>query len=143
MKFSSVFVFVCAAFAFLIFSCSIPNLEGGGCSDARTAVREFYSFHFGGDMAFSSETLELRKKFLTAEFAQRFDGLSTVVDPFTRTTEPPKAFRVGTCRADDDDNARFDVLLFWRTDETSAQQMIRVHARKIDNKWLIADVDAE
>jgi hypothetical protein len=128
-------------FAFCIAGCSIPNLEDPACTEARTAVREFYSFHFGNDMGVSSENLKKRERFMTPRFFQEVSNEQESTDPFTTgTTELPKAFRVGECRAASPDNAEFQVVLFWRDDVRNDQREIKADVVRKGDKWLIDDV---
>ena len=123
----------------LLVSCSVPNLESPDCTTAKTPVREFYSFHFGNDMTFSVENLERRKEYLTPEFYDSLRQSSPSVDPFTRTDDLPKAFRVGECRPAQS-GVQFDVLLFWKTDTRTEQRSIRVNAAERGGKWLVSGV---
>lgn len=121
--------------------CSIPNLEPPACAGSRTAVREFYSFHFGNDMKFSPENLKQREKYLTPDFSQKIGSLQEGVDPFTTgTNDLPKAFRVGECKEVSPEETEFQVLLFWRDDTRSEQREIRVAAKRQNGKWLIDKV---
>ncbi|HJS50974.1 MAG TPA: hypothetical protein VJ781_03660 [Pyrinomonadaceae bacterium] len=130
--------------ALCIAGCSIPNLEDPACTEARTAVREFYSFHFGNDLAFAGDDLEKRKDFLTPAFFEslryRARDVPSGVDPFTRTDDLPKAFRVGECREISSDKAEFQVVLFWRDDVRSDQREIKVVAVKQNEKWLLDEI---
>ena len=128
-------------FAFCIGSCSIPNLEPQPCIDARTPVREFYSFHFGNDMNFSQEGLSKREQFLTREFIGRLASRSDGPDLFTTgDMDFPKAFRVGECREIAANKTEFQVLLFWKDDVRTEQREINVVAVMQDGRWLIDDV---
>ena len=126
----------------LSLSCSIPNLEPTSCIEARTAVREFYSFHFGNGLGFGDEDLDKRKQFLTPAFYKwlRFPprDVPPGMDPFTRTyNDPPKAFRVGECKEIDANRTEFQVLLFWKNDVRSEERRIKVAVSKQDERWLI------
>jgi len=125
--------------AFAIFNgCSIPNLESRDCSDARTALHEFYSFHFGNDMRFTFENLQLRKRFLTDELFKKLENAPAGGDPFTTEDEDyPRAFRVGKCSIDRMGNPNFEVLLFWKDDQRTGQRSIRVGMRKQNGGWLV------
>ena len=128
-------------FALSIAGCSIPNLEDPACTEARTAVREFYSFHFGNDMGVSAENLKSRERFLTPQFFQDVSNEQEGTDPFTTgTTEFPKAFRVGECREISPGKAEFQVILFWRDDVRSEQREINAVAVKQTDKWLLDSV---
>jgi len=132
-------------FCILLFAVSIPgcipNLEDPTCSEARNAVREFYSFHFGNDMALSPESLKMRERFLSPKLFREISSAQEGTDPFTTgTTELPKAFRVGECRAIDPDKAEFQVLLFWRDDVRNEQREIKAIAVKQNDKWLMDSI---
>jgi hypothetical protein len=132
--------FLLVAYCSLL-SCSLPNLEPVECTEARTQVREFYSFHFGNDMRFSEENLKLREQFLTREFADRLRQRESEADPFTLTSDHPKAFRVGECTIlEPGKRVRFDVLNFWKTDTQSIQRSITVETVNEDGKWSIDTV---
>jgi hypothetical protein len=123
-------------------SCSVPNLEQPECDQARDAVREFYSFHFGNDMTFSPENLEKRRNYLSPDFYAKLLQTQPEVDPFTRTKDQPKAFRAGECKVIEAGRlVNFELLLFWKTDTRTEQRPIHVNAELRDGKWLIASVD--
>ncbi len=104
-------------------------------------VREFYSLHFGNEMVFTADGLEKRKDYLTPRLYDSLKGASPEIDPFTRTSDLPKAFRVGECRVvQPEGRVSFDVLLFWKTDTRSEQRSIDVEAALFENKWRIDDV---
>ena len=127
----------------LLLSCSIPNLESQECIEARTTVREFYSFHFGNDLRYSTADLEQREKFLTTEFTNKLRSAAPETDPFTLTSDAPKAFRIGECQTiEAEKKVSFNVLLFWKTDERSEQRAIKVEAVKQDDRWLVDAVKA-
>lgn len=126
---------------FFVSSCSIPNLEEPACTDARTEVRQFYSFHFGNDMKPSAENLKLREKFLTSELINTLSASGeTLVDYFTATADYPKTFRIGECKAISPAETEFQVVLLWRDDKRTEQKEVRVDAVKKDDKWLINKV---
>ena len=133
------FIAVCiSAFHFLNAACSVPNLEPQSCIEARTPVREFYSFHFGNELNFSRESLNKRTNFLTPEYASRLSGEPDGADPFTTgDTDYPKAFRVGECKEISAGRTDFEVLLFWKDDVRSEQRVINVEATKQGDRWLI------
>lgn len=121
--------------------CSIPNLESPECTESRNVAREFYSFHFGNDMKFTTENLELRKRFLTEKYFERLKGSRAADDPFTNTTDYPKAFRIGECRViEPGKRTEFEILLFWKDDKRSEQRSIHAEAVKENDTWLIDDV---
>ena len=130
-----------AVFLFLLTTaaCSLPNLESPECTAARGAVVAFYSFHFDGDMSFSPENLEARRRFLTPEFYQALSGVGTIGDVFTSgDTDFPKAFRVGACSTPTSPGAaEVEVLLLWRSDKRSEERRINVTVVNREGKWLI------
>lgn len=128
--------------AVLSAACSIPNLEPAACAGARPFVREFYSFHFGNEMAFSSENLKLRERFLSPDLFRKVVNSPWGLDPFTTGTDNfPRAFRVGGCTELARDRPEFQVLLFWRDETSTEQKTISVEAVKSDDKWLIDRID--
>ena len=131
------FTFCILPFAFCI-SCNVPTLEAPECTEARTAVREFYSYHFAGEMQFAPEKLKQRERFLTEELIKSLPNAPTDRDPFTLTDDVPRAFRVGGCEvAEPQKRVIFGVLLFWKTDTRSEQREIKVEAVRLGDKWLI------
>lgn len=133
------FAFYLLPFAFSLFAaCSVPNFESAECTASRGVVREFYSYHFGGEMRFSAENLKTREKFLTPEFVQSLRNLQTENDVFTTSnTDYPKAFRVGGCQTVEPSKTSIEVLLFWKTDERTEQKAINVEVVKQADKWLV------
>lgn len=134
---------------FLIFivlttSCglSVPNLEQAECSQARIRVKEFYSFHFGNDMKPSSENLQQREKFISADLIRQLERQTgETQDYFTKTEDYPKAFSVGKCEVISPENTVFEVLLFWKNDVRSEQREIKVETVKENNNWLVNKVE--
>ncbi len=128
-------------FAFLI-NCSIPNLEKPECREAQTTVKEFYSYHFGNDMKFSTENLRRREKFLSADFVKNLQNAPPEIDVFTtNSTDYPKAFRIGGCKIEAADKAVFEVLFFWKDDTRSEQREINVEVVKQNDTWLISKIN--
>lgn len=124
-----------------IAACSVPRLEPPQCTEARDAVKRFYSLHVAGDMRPSAEISEAKRAFLTEglipELALRND---TERDYFTASENYPKAFRVGECNSDNEKQAIFDVMLLWRDDTSIDQKHVFVETVKVNDKWLIAKV---
>ena len=122
-------------------ACSIPNLEGAECSEARVAVRQFYSFHFGNDMRPSLENLKMREKFLTPELAKSLEDVPvTARDYFTGTDQAPKTFKVAKCEVTDPTHTVFQVQLYWRDDIETVQKEVHAEAVKSGDTWLINKV---
>jgi len=122
-------------------ACSIPSLESPACTESKNAVREFYSYHFGNEMKFSTDGLKRREKFLTPEFAKAVAGSKEGTDPFTSGTDDiPKAFRVGECHEISPERTESSVLIFWRTDDRTEQREIKVEAIDKNDTWLVNKV---
>ena len=122
-------------------ACSIPNLETAECSEARDAVKRFYSFHFANDMAHTPENLSQRKPYLTDRlFNSLWAADSIPGDHFTATANYPKAFRVGECKVVSPEKTVFQVLLLWKDDTRSEQKEIAVDMVKQGDKWLVDGV---
>ncbi len=134
-----VIIFCLLSSVFCLLSCSVPNLEDADCTAARGAVRDFYSYHFGSEMRFTPENLREREKFLTGELLNNLRAIPlSDQDPFTLTSDLPKAFRVGGCRViEPNHKVSFGVLLFWRTENRSEQREIHVEAVKQNDNWLV------
>ena len=122
--------------------CGTPVLEPPECTNARTPVREFFSFHFGNDMAFSTEGLQLRERFLSKELLKTIQDSPEGTDPFTTgDTDFPKAFRTGECRVPEPNRVRFDIILFWKDDARSEQRKIGVEAVRKQDDWLVDRIE--
>lgn len=118
--------------------CSVPTLESPACTESKNAVREFYSYHFGNEMRFSAEGLEVRMKYLTPEFADEVAGSKEGTDPFTTGSDDiPDAFRVGECTEVSLERTESSVLIFWRTDERTEQREIKVETVDRNDRWLV------
>jgi hypothetical protein len=130
--------------AYCLLSCGVPNLETLACVESRDVVREFYSFRFGNGLAFSADALKQRERFLTPELVRNFVSQPEGADPFTTgTSDFPKAFRVGGCTEKSAERTEFQLLLFWRDDNSSQQKTINVETVKTGDKWLIDKVNYE
>ena len=124
--------------AYCSLACSIPNFESASCIESRGSLREFYSFHFGNNMAFTREDLKVRERFLTPEFAGTLSASREGADPLTSGTEDiPKAFRVGDCREISPERTVFDVVLYWKDDTRSEERKINVEMSKRGGAWLV------
>ena len=136
------YVLFCLLFiAFGSLSCSMPNLESSQCSESRDAVKRFYSFHFGNDMAPTPENLSQRKPYLTDRLFNSLSAADSIAgDYFTATSNYPKAFRVGECKVISPEKTTFQVLLLWRDDTRSEQKEVSVDMVKQGDKWLVDGV---
>ncbi|MFN0140242.1 MAG: hypothetical protein ACKVQW_09170 [Pyrinomonadaceae bacterium] len=131
-------------FAFCLSSCGIPNLESTECAEARVAVKQFYSFHFGNDMRPSTENLKLRERFLTKRlYSMLAAAPESDVDPFSMTREFPRTFKIGECNVDSATSVDFRVQLYWRDDERTVQQEIVANAVMENSTWLIDSVGSK
>ena len=134
--------FLLIAAAIFAAGCSVPKLEAAECSASRPALREFYSAHFGGDMLFSKERLEEKRRHLTDRFYQSLTAATGDADPFTSgTADVPRAFRLGECEKLAEGRASFEVLLFWRDETRTEQRAIRVELEQSGGTWLIDKVN--
>jgi hypothetical protein len=121
-------------------SCSVPNLEQPECTAARDTVKRFYSFHFGKGLDGTEEMDQARAAFLTPGLRTELSAPGgSKRDYFTDTEDPPKAFRVGECKAQPD-NATLQVVLLWRDDSVSRQEEVKVQTVKTGDAWLIDKV---
>jgi hypothetical protein len=130
-------------FCFLLFTfaCSVPNLESPECTDSRLAVKQFYSFHFAGEMKFSGDNLKQREKFLTPEFVKSLQSAVDENDVFTtNSTDFPKAFRIGECKVIEPTKTNLEIVLFWKDDNRTEQKNIHIEAVKQADKWLLNKV---
>lgn len=131
-------------FAFCLCVCCVPVLEKPECAEARNAVREFYSFHFAGDLKPSAENLKQNEKFLSNNLKKQLERQpETATDYFTQTDDYPKTFRVGECEIISPQKAVLGVLLFWKTETRSEQREIKVETVKENDQWLIDKVESK
>ncbi len=124
---------------------------------ATKAVRSFYTFHLAHNKDFTVRNVQLRKRFLTAEFyglllkelkrqaadskahpdeAPYFEG-----DPLTDSQEYPDSFRAGQSEVNGD-LAKVTVTLLWsaRTSRGRDKRDIVVEVAKTGAAWLINDI---
>jgi hypothetical protein len=134
--------FAAPAALFLLAACGAPALSSEECVAARPAVREFYGYHFGNEMAFTPETLAARERFLSTGFRDRLKKVRGPGDPFTTGTEDvPRAFRVGDCTSVSEGRTKFEILIFWRDDERTEQRTITAEAVNEKGTWLMDRVN--
>ena len=116
----------------------MPNLDEPQCAESRDVVKKLYSFHFDNGMKFSPENLKLREKFLTAEFVKSLQNLPTENDVFTTdSADIPRAFRLSNCKVIEPTKTNIEVLLLWRDEKESRQQIINAEVVKQNDKWLV------
>ena len=125
----------------LLASCSQPILESEQCIAARGQIKKFYSYHFGNDMKPTRENLIERKEYLSENLFERLNSSNEKkVDYFTQTSDYPKAFRIGKCESSTPNETIFEVLLFWRTNETNIQKELNTELTNKNGRWVINDV---
>src|ERR1700730_15869597 len=124
---------------------------------ALRVVRSFYAFHLAHNKGFTVRNVQLRKRFLTAEFyglllkklkrqaaeikahpdeVPDFDG-----DPFADSQEYPNSYRVGNAETHGD-VAKVAVTLLWsaRPSRGRDKRDIVVEVTKSGAGWLINDI---
>lgn len=132
--------------ALSVASCSIPNLESPQCTDATLAVKQFYSFHFGNDMAPSPENLKAREKYLTTDLYKSLSaGSDGKTDYFTKSDAYPKTFKMATCNSGDPQHATVEVQTYWQeergsTKNTTQREVTVATVKTNDGRWLIDNV---
>ena len=140
MKWS--FVLMLSVVSVANLACSVPNLEKPECIEAREAVKQFYSFHFGNDMRPTAENLKMRERFLTPKLVTSLASAPfTSKDYFTATDQAPKTFKIGKCEATSAEHADLQVQLYWRDDIETVQKEVDVEAVKSGGTWLINKVN--
>lgn len=130
--------------AFVITGCNVPSLESTECAEARTVIKQFYSFHFGNDMAPSLENLKLRERYLTGEYFSQLvtlqnAGIDLDRDPFTPWSEKgaPKTFKIGQCNVHSEKEVYFQVQFYWRDDYSTDQKEWYADMEKANGVWLL------
>jgi len=127
--------------AYCLLGCSLPSLEPPECYEARDAVKQFYSFHFGNDMRPAADNLKLRERFLTPELFEKLSARTdTTYDYFTFSDDYPRTFKIAECRANDPADAYFNVQLYWRDDKATVQKSVHVNVVKTEGTWRISSV---
>ena len=125
---------------FVGFGCSIPSLEKPECTQARDAVKQFYSFHFGNDMHPTAENLKARERYLTSDLYKALSASAGSKDYFTASDEFPKTFKLGKCELPQSDKANVQVQIYWRDDTKTVQKEVNVETVNQNGSWLINKV---
>ena len=133
-------IFCILHFALCISSCSIPSLEKPECEQAREAVKQFYSFHFGNDMHPTAENLKIRERFLTVDLYKTLSAATSPKDYFTASDDFPKTFKIGKCELPQPDKANVQVQIYWRDDTKTVQNEVNVEAVNQRDAWLLNKV---
>jgi hypothetical protein len=89
----------------------------------------------------SAENLAARKGYLTDELASELQtSANDTKDYFTNSENYPKAFQVGTCKAETPEKTNVTILLYWRENEQNYQREVTAELLKRGDKWLINKV---
>ena len=89
----------------------------------------------------SPENLEASKGYLTDELAgQLQSSVNDTKDYFTNSESYPKAFQIGTCKAESQEKTNVVVLLYWRENDQNYQREVTAELLKQGDKWLINKV---
>ncbi len=93
----------------------------------------------------TEENLKRRKKYLSEKvYEEAGKGKKdSKFDYFTQTEEYPRAIRVAKCKSSSDNQATFDVLLFWRDGTEKWQRIVSVDVVKENSGWLIDRVSKQ
>lgn len=126
------------------FGCGVPNLETAECTQARDSAKKFYSFHFGNDMRPTADNLKMRERFLTPRYyevlARSGEG---EIDQFTASSDFPRTFKIGECRAATPTKVDLQIQLYWRDDQRTVQQEVTANMAKQDDSWLLDGVSSK
>ena len=125
-----------------LLACSIPSLEKPECTQARDAVKQFYSFHFGNDMHPIAENLKARERYLTSELYKTLSESARSKDYFTASDDFPKTFKIGKCELPQPNKANVQVQIYWRDDTKTVQKEVNVEAVNRKDGWLINKVSS-
>ena len=88
--------------------------------------------------------LKKRAIYLSKELKEKLaDEIDSKKDYFTNTDDYPKAFRAGACENAGKEKTKFEILLFWRDNETNIQRAIEVETVTENDKWLINKVTSK
>ena len=130
---------VCVFILFSLSGCSIPNLEGQQCTEARDAVHDFYFWYLGTEPAMRDKQRDVYDRFIAPEFST---VPKTNVDPFFLSDTTPTTLKIGKCEMKDDSHVKMQVQLYWRQDGKTDQKEVYADLAKTGNKWLIDKVQS-
>ena len=133
---------VAAVYVFILFSlagCSIPNLEGQQCTEARDAVHDFYFWYLGTEPAMRDKQRDVYDRFIAPQFST---VSKTNVDPFFLSDTTPTTLKIGKCEMKDDSHVTMQVQLYWRQDGKTDQKEVYADVAKSGDKWLIDKVQS-
>jgi len=135
---------------FLVLSISpLANSYGAKKQPAPESVaNEFYKYHFSHDMAFTSEAIKKRSKWLTSDFLKACEAYFALPqnpdeapdiegDVFTGSQEYPDNFSLGTVRIDGM-SAYIPIIFRWKEGNHTSGVVV---LKTINEKWFIDDVE--
>lgn len=125
------FIFVC-----VIASCGVPNLESSQCTEARDSVKQFYSWLLATDTDQRGERQDIYNKHISAGLRNSFIG-KPEAEIYFLSNDFPKTFKVGSCKASEDQTVTLQMQIYWRDDVKTTQREFYVEAVKQGEGWLI------
>ena len=125
--------------AFGLASCSIPNLEGQQCTDARESVREFYFWYLGTDATMRDKQRDFYDRFVAPDF--RPAGGANL-DPFFLSDTTPTTLKIGKCELKNDTHVEMQVQLYWKHEGKTDQKEVYADVAKAGDQWLIEKVES-
>lgn len=115
-------------------SCSVPNLESASCIQAQASLKKLLSLHFDKGFEGGPRYKKQREEYITDRLKGEIDSKSGF-DYLTQTNDPPKAFRIGTCTENGNDEVSLSVLLFWKDDKRDEQREVNIMMKRIAGLW--------
>lgn len=119
--------------------CSIPNLEGEQCTQARDAVREFYFWYLGTDASVREKQRDFYDRYIAPSFRS---VAGQDLDPFFLSGTAPTTLKIGKCEMKDDSHVTMQVQLYWRQEGKTEQKEVYADVIKVAGKWLIDRVES-
>jgi hypothetical protein len=126
-------VFICVS------GCSIPNLEGQQCTEARDAVHDFYFWYLGTDPAMRDKQKDVYDRFIAPGFVT---AAGEGRDPFFLSDTIPTTLKIGKCEMKDDSRVEMQVQLYWRQGGKTDQKEVYADVARSGDKWLIDKVES-
>lgn len=123
---------------------SIPNLESPECTAVRNEARRFYSYHFDASMRSGGDRATERREYLTPRYsAELAKNGPQNIDVFTMSSEFPKTFKIGECKAASPTDVDMQIQLYWRDDAKTQQQEVVANYILEGGKWLLDGVGSK
>ena len=127
-------------FVFLVLSgCSIPNLEGQQCTEARDTAHDFYFWYLGTEPIVRDKQQDVYNRFIDPDFHSAAGANS---DPFFLSDTTPTTLKIGKCESKDDSHVEMQIQLYWRHDGKTDQKEVYAEVAKTGDKWLIHKVES-